>query len=217
MNCQLFNHKIDDYLDGLLQAAERHNVQRHVEVCSRCAAVLEQENRLRRELRGLPVPPPSPGFTARALRQARVSQTRPRQRRMVAAALAATLLLGIGIGKLGDQGPAQLAEVNLQLDEPSALNLAFNSPRDFEGATFVMALPAGVELVNYPGQREITWQADLKTGRNLLTLPLVARNENGGMVLAELRHGNEIKRFVLHVGVQVGNDRHTSVAPVTPT
>ena len=123
---------------------------------------------------------------------------------MVSAALAATLMIGIAIGHFHSQEPGRLAEVQLQVNEPRDLSLAFNSPRDLEGATFVMALPPGVELVNFPGQREIIWQADLKAGRNLLTLPLLAKNNSGGEVVAEIRHGKEIKRFVLQVGVQAG-------------
>lgn len=201
MNCQLFHHHIDDYLDNILDVSGMQSVERHAEACSRCAALLEQERRLRRELRDLPVDPSSPGFAARALRQAKASSHQaPQRHRQVAAALAASLMLGIAIGQLGSKAPeGQLAQVHLQVNEPRALSLAFNSPRDFKGATFVMALPAGVELVNHPGQRELIWQADLKAGRNLLTLPLVARHEEGGEVLAEIRHGNELKRFVLHV------------------
>lgn len=215
MNCQQFKSNLDNYLDGLLETSVISQLLDHTEKCDSCSALLAQETRLRQALRGLQVPPPSPGFSARALRQARDSHKQPPSRRIVAAALAATLLLGITIGHISSQETKQLAEVNLQLDEPSDLSLAFNSPKDFQGATFVMALPPGVELVNYPGRREIIWQADLKAGRNLLTLPLVARNEIGGKVMAELRHGNEIKRFVLHV--QVGSDRQTSAAPVTLT
>ncbi len=206
MNCQKFQNKLDDYLDGLLDADEIQGIQHHAEVCSRCAELIAQEQRFRRELQDLAVLPPSPGFTARALRNARASQKASSSRRMVSAALAATLMLGIAIGHFGSQEPAlgQLAEIQLQVNEPRNLSLAFNSPRDFEGATFVMALPPGVELVNFPGQQEIIWQADLKAGRNLLTLPLLAKNNRGGEVVAEIRHGKETKRFVLHVGVQTG-------------
>lgn len=204
MNCQLFQSKLDDYLDGLLDADEMRGIQHHAEVCSSCAGLIARERRLRRELEELPVLPPSPGFAARALRNARVSQKASRSHRMVSAALAATLMIGIVIGHFGTQAPSKLAEVELQVNEPRNLSLAFNSPRDLEGATFVMALPPGVELVNFPGQREIIWQADLKAGRNLLTLPLLAKNNRGGEIVAEIRHGNETKRFVLQVGVQAG-------------
>ncbi len=217
MNCQLFHHHIDDYLDNILDVSGMQGVERHAEACSRCSALLEQERRLRLEMRELPVAPSSPDFAARVLHQAKASSQVPQRHRLVAAALAASLMLGIAIGQLGSKAPeGQLAQVHLQVNEPRALSLAFNSPRDFKGATFVMALPAGVELVNHPGQRELIWQADLKAGRNLLTLPLVARHEDGGEVLAEIRHGNEIKRFVLQV--EAGQtDRHTSAAPVTLT
>lgn len=206
MNCQLFQHSLDDYLDGLLDADAIQGMQRHAEVCSHCADLIAQERRLRRALQELPLLPPSPGFAARALRNARTSQQASGSRRMVSAALAATLMIGIAIGHFGsqEQAPGQLAQIQLQVNQPRDLSLAFNAPRDFEGATFVMALPPGVELVNYPGQREIIWQADLKAGRNLLTLPLLAKNNRGGEVVAEIRHGKEIKRFVLQVGVQTG-------------
>ncbi len=206
MNCQLFKSKFDDYLDGFLDADEMQSIERHAEVCSRCADVIAQEHRLRRGLQGLSVPPSSPGFTARALRNARVSYKASSSRRMIGAGLAATLMIGIAIGHFGSQEPApgQLAQIQLQVNEPRNLSLAFNAPRNFDGATFVMALPPGVELVNFPGQREIIWQADLKAGRNLLTLPLLAKNNLGGEVVAEIRHGKEIKKFVLQVGVGTG-------------
>jgi len=61
--------------------------------------------------------------------------------------------------------------------------------------------PEGVELVGFENQREIVWQTDLVRGKNLLVLPIIARNREGGSLIAEIRHGNQNKQFGLRIKV----------------
>ena len=64
-----------------------------------------------------------------------------------------------------------------------------------------VALPAGIEIDGFAGQREITWMTSLKEGRNVLPLTLVATSSFGGELLATLQHADDNKVFRLQVSV----------------
>jgi hypothetical protein len=59
-----------------------------------------------------------------------------------------------------------------------------------------------VELVGYSGRRELTWQADLREGGNLLQLPLVVRGTAGGEIRARVSHGESSRTFRVRIEVK---------------
>jgi hypothetical protein len=163
----------------------------------------ELDPRVRDLLRRLPVPPPSPGFAARLF-----ARLQPRPRRVpvpVMAALAASLTLGVGLAVWLDQaaapatGVATLRIVELAPNEVSAVRLVFRSPRALNGVTIALRLPEGVELAGRPGRRELSWQADLHAGANLLELPVIVQPGAGGVITAHMDYGQDHREFAVRV------------------
>ncbi|MCH8099148.1 MAG: hypothetical protein IIB74_01795 [Proteobacteria bacterium] len=91
--------------------------------------------------------------------------------------------------------------ITMTLAEPQTVNFVFASNTPLVGATLTIMLPEGVELVGFPGQREISWQTSLTAGRNLLPLRLIALSPMGGEVMATLEHMDRARTFRVRVDV----------------
>ncbi len=225
MNCHDIANTLDDFLDGMLLPEKAAQVQEHLRHCAACSARLARERELRRALRALPVEGPSEGFYERALAHA-MAHDRRRPHFMVGTAVAAGLAMLV-VGSLvfqpeGERAgnaiqtaslpqPAANAEstqadaipgLTISLNETRDVKLVFNASQALAKATFTVVLPPGVELRGYPEQREITWEGSLREGKNLLVLPLVARNTGSGELLATVSHDGKRKVFRLKMAVE---------------
>jgi hypothetical protein len=216
MQCKQADSLIDDYMDGDVIGELRSALDHHAESCVDCRARIGQERALRARLEALPIEGPADGFFDDALRAAKVAQ--PDQRTSANAkphrhwairssgALAAGFTLWFAAGQLLNTpvitpGPA-LPEVTISMSQPTRVNLVFTSTGDLLGARVSLQLPAGVELAGYDGRRELTWTTDLKDGKNVLQLPLVAHAVPAEEIVARLEHGDETKTFRLKVRVK---------------
>jgi hypothetical protein len=209
MHCSKVREKLDDYLDGELDRLAHSAVREHLGGCAGCRARLDELQDLVARLADLTPPSPAAGFEERVLHQARRAHEGSSpvrgQHRWLAAALAASLLAGVGIGLQVERGApetAALQSVAVVLDQPRTLQLLFRSARDADAVTFTLLLPDGVEVDGFPGRREISWQAGLKSGANLLPLPLVAHTAPGGVLVTRIREGEHSRTFRLDVRVQ---------------
>lgn len=156
---------------------------------------------LRQRLRELPVPPPSADFAPRVLGAVRRAQLRA-WRPVLGMALAASLALGVGLAAwLGERPQAGPETVLVVRGEVSSVRLLFSSPRALDGVTIHLQLPDGVELAGRPGRRELRWQVDFQAGNNLLELPVIAQGGEGGLLTADLGHGQDRRQFAVLVKV----------------
>jgi hypothetical protein len=183
---------------------------------------MELDPRLQQALRQLPVPPPQPGFAARVF--AALPRAPHRVNQPLAWAFAASLAAAVGLGLWLDSGSvpapagsaaapaAQARVVALQAGKSGPVRLSFRSPRDLAGVTIRLQLPRGVELEGHPGLQAIEWQTDLQAGANVLELPLVMRDGEGGILTATLDSGRSQKAFT----VQVRADRPAALFPDSP-
>jgi anti-sigma factor RsiW len=204
MNCQDLQRHLDDYLDARLDAERVAQVERHLSICDVCSERLRVERLLRDRLRALPVPPPREGFAQRAF-GAMQPRPGPQRPRYAAYAMAASLLAAVGVlawllpeGLLPVAGAPAAQVVLVHGDQVQPVQLVFNSPGALVGVTMHVGLPDGVELAQYPGVRELTWQADLKPGANVLALPVMVHG-GGGIVTASVSYGAERRQFSVMV------------------
>ena len=109
--------------------------------------------------------------------------------------LAASLVLGMAVGAFLVIGSAPVQTVALRVERPENVRVMFNSAMPLQAATLHLALPENLELVGYRDQRELTWQADLREGGNLLQLPVIARGTVKDDLVARLSHGGSTKTF----------------------
>jgi hypothetical protein len=213
MTCRDSTASLDDYLDGQLEAVARQALETHLQQCPRCRLEHERAATLKAALRALPAPAPRPGFASAALARA-VRGGHDRWRPLVAMALAASLVLALAVALVVGTGPvpAPVQTVTLTLEQPETLRLKFNSAKALPVATLSLALPENLELVGYGARRELTWQADLKEGGNLLQLPLVARGAIKDELVARLSHGQSTKTF--RVRIEIRQPEKTGRSPV---
>jgi hypothetical protein len=209
MNCSKVQERLDDYIDGELDMLAHTAVREHLGGCSGCRVRLVELHDLVARLVDLPVPSPAAGFEDRVLQRARsVHEKRsPAQGRhgWLAAALAASLFAGVGIGLRVDRSASEstaLQRVAVVLEQERTLRLLFRSAGDADAVTFTVVLPEGVEVDGFPGRREISWQGGLKPGANLLQLPLVAHTAGGGVLVTRIREGERSRTFRLDIRVQ---------------
>ena len=203
MECHDFALKLDDLLDGGLDAARQRSIQEHLGRCPGCRHLHEHAVAVREAVRKLSPPDPHPGFMdqafARATRPA-IGGARPLWRPVLGMALAASLVLGVALGVFFATRPT-VQTVALTLDRPETVRLMFNSARPLKAATLSLALPEKVELVGYGDRRELSWQTDLREGRNLLQLPLIVHGATTEELVARLAQGESTKTFRLKIEV----------------
>lgn len=207
MDCRTFSQQLHDALDGRLDGLRAGEHRAHADQCALCHARLETELQLREKIRRLPVPAPSAGFADRVFATVRDTH-RPEFRPAAASyALAASLALGVGVAVwLGQPASESLTaavtgtqRVVVAANEVQPVRLMFRSPRALSGVTVHLQLPQGVELAGYPGRRELRWQTDLQSGANLLELPVIVQQGEGGVVTASLSIGQDRKQFAVLV------------------
>ena len=196
MDCGDFATRVEDWLDGRLDAAGQEPLRLHLQGCERCRQGHEEAESLRAELRTLSSPAMRPGFAAQALAKAVAAPavTAP------AMALAASLVLGVGVAAiLFAARPEPAPTVTLAVQQPESVNLVFNAAKPLLGARLRLSLPENVQIVGYGEQRELSWRTDLHEGANLLQLPLVLQARANGEFVAQLSHGVSVKTFRLKI------------------
>ena len=216
MQCKQADSLIDAYMDGEMVEELRNALCHHAESCADCRARIDEERVLRTRLAALPVEGPADGFFTQALRAAQAAQpdqladasAKPHRHWAIRSggALAAGFTLWFAAGYLLHapvitSSPA-LPEVAISMSQPTPVNLVFSSTGDLTGARVSLQLPAGIELAGYDGRRELTWTTDLKDGKNVLQLPLIAHAVPAEEIVARLEHGDETKTFRLKVRVK---------------
>ena len=206
MNCQTASLYTDDYLDDMLEEATQNEFQEHLEACPDCQRRLADEQALRSALKALPSPVPDPEFAASVFKRAVAAQpSRPWINTSAVVRIAASILVIIALGVMvrGFSLPerSEWREAFVRVNQAEEIRLVFRSTQDLDGVTLRLKPQDGVNLVGYENQREVVWQANLNRGENLLVLPVIVRNLEGGTLIAEIRHGNQSKQFNLRIKV----------------
>lgn len=199
--------------DGELDVETTRLFEEHLRNCAACRRELDWEERLQRLLRRLPEPQVPAGFEERAFARL-YSSERPRRIRTAAVwALAASLLIGVGVWMGTTLVPREsepfAGGLTLAADTVTTIHLAFNAKHQVDEVLFVLSVPDGFEIQGHPGQRHIEWRGQLKAGRNLMKLPIKAGSDGDGILIATLQsNGKQKKVFKVHLtteGEAVGN------------
>jgi hypothetical protein len=195
MDCRDFRQQLDEYLDGRV---DERPAREHLAGCAECRRVHERAVEVQAALRRLPPPEMHPSFVDRAIARATRSKAAGAHamwREVAGIALAASLVLGVALGAFLSMREAPVQNVSLALERPQTVRMVFSSAKPLRAATVSLALPENLEVVGYGGQRELTWQTDLREGQNLLQLPLIAHGAVKDELLARLSYGASTKTF----------------------
>lgn len=111
------------------------------------------------------------------------------------------VLTGLYVRSPRSRGVPDAPAVTLTLGEPRTINLVFAARNSVTDVDFIVDLPAGIDLVDRPGERRVAGRAKLAAGDNALPLALVARSGNGGQLAARLQRREDQKTFVVDITV----------------
>ena len=210
MNCKQALEYRDDYLDGYLATEEKIAVREHLDNCPQCHALFKRDEDMLSALRNMPVPAPSPGFVRRSLQHAESTRKWQMPKSMAplfSAALAACLVVWLvtGLPRMAHHPEKHVsaAQLIITMNEQKIVNVVVNAPRDMHDAHVTIELPEQLEMVGFPGKNEIEWTTNLRKGRNLLSLPLVAKGTGTVELVTRIDHDNKSK--MLKLAMQINN------------
>jgi len=204
MNCGKALEYRDDYMDGYLSQEEKIAVRAHLDSCQQCHDAFKRDEDMLQALRSMPVPLPSPGFVRHSIQHAQSSGRWQMPKSLVplfSAAMAACLVLWLvtGLPRMGYQPAQELppAQVIIKINEQRIVNVVVNAPRDLLDAHVTILLPEQVEMAGFPGKSEIEWKTDLRKGKNLLSLPIIAKSTGNVELVTRINHENKSKLLKL--------------------
>jgi hypothetical protein len=170
---------------------------------------------LRDALKGMPVPPPRPGFVDDVLAKAgRRVQAREAQQSHALNPLARwEMWLGVLVGTAATVlvtvfvlGPNEAAmpsaNITMAVNESRNIDVLIDSDRTLDDATIKVAATGSVELEGLDDKREVQWQARLERGRNVLSLPVVARSTGEAQLVAVVEHAGKKRRVGVSLSVR---------------
>lgn len=200
MNCKFCQRLLDSCPAGEPPAPLRA----HLATCMVCRRYWRRQQQVRKTLASFPAPVPPPDFAQRVLRATFTGIQHRRRRTLAAWGLAASLVLtlgiSLGVARFGTPNPGYRVsgdELLLPSDTATTVQLAFDAGDTLHHVQFTLALPEGVEVPGYPQARHLRWQGELRKGRNLIRLPMIAHAGTHGALVAHLHHGASERTFRL--------------------
>ncbi len=223
MNCSDIRSNIDDCIDGYLNETEHKKVINHIAQCSLCKENFQQRTDLIQLIASTKsqIPEPSPDLADKIIRarKSKKNASRIRRRRwsIAISAIAASLaVLAIIPGlnpvtiRVPDQNPI-LTHFSLPtLHEPHTIGLLFKSKQHLENVTFSIEIPPEIELQGFSGKRKLKWRGNLKQGKNLISVPVIARSATSGILIMSLEHIKDVKTFKVQLDSNDDNGRHNN-------
>ena len=199
MNCRIAKTLMQEAADGELKGADTGLINAHLEECPACREDYRQTLKMLESLRNLPVPPSSPGFAERVLKNATRSRPATAGERSLrpAAGIAASLLaLFLLVTLMVDQRPEQQAtDIVLHGSEVRTIRVAIESAQAVDGIRMTIDVSDNLAIEGYRDQREISWTARLEQGINLIALPVSAIADGEGEIVARVGLGEHEKVF----------------------
>lgn len=210
MNCRVTRGLINDFFDGTLGKDTEEKVLHHLVDCVACHNVFENEKQLRKMLQNLPAPLPSSDFTNQVVQKAiSEAQSKGRFKTVISmcGGIAAAIALWVLVSLSGTMLPNAekqntLADMTLELQKKTTIRMVFNTPHDMLHSKVTLHVPQHLDIVGFPGEREISWNTDLLKGKNLLEVPVVAKKTGQANLVTLIAYQNKEKKLTLTTQIQ---------------
>ena len=170
---------------------------------------------MRESLKAMPVPEPRHGFVDRALRVASGREP-PVVHGFRAAIRRPSTWWGAGAGALAASlawlalfvhtSAAPDTRLVLALNESRDVPLVIDAERNLDGATIRLSVSGSIGLAGYGEEHEIEWTTSLTQGANLLSLPVFARAQGDGLVVAVIEHEGRTRQLSVALRVVAPKD-----------
>ncbi|MDH5516723.1 MAG: zf-HC2 domain-containing protein [Gammaproteobacteria bacterium] len=205
MKCKDVVSQIEDFVDDELSTSQHDLLRSHFESCGNCYQSWQQELIFRQVLKQYPLPPARAGLDRRAFSKL---PRRPSVHKNAfiagfGTAMAAAIVLAIAASLFLPQYSQQpVANIVLTLYESKKVNMVFDVPEQVADATVSLHLPEHIEIGGRQGLHQIEWKTALKKGKNMLSLPIVAKMATAGELVAKIKYGKQEKVFRLKLDIQ---------------
>jgi hypothetical protein len=222
MRCEHVTPKLAQYCEQLLEAEQQALVEAHLDECAACRHEMRlarlEHQRYMRMVQVLPVPEPAPGKLAHMLKEAAEEPDVAVKNRTAAAtrfwqfATAAALMLAVLLS------PAKLFTSDDVLTQQREVSVAIDVPNAMSQVALALDFPEHLRWQGLEDRRRVAWTVDLKSGRNILTLPLVVSSSDGEVreqstITATVAYQKGLRQFRLPVWLGEGQDQ--AVRPVS--
>ena len=166
---------------------------------------------LRNVLKRMPLPPPRRGFADEAIANAiaRSPHSQRMERNLFArwetwagAAMGAVAAVLVTVMLLRPALPTVESGVTLAVDESTTIDVVIDSERTLDDATIRVAATGSIELNGFEDNRQAQWQTRLDRGRNVLSLPIVARSTGNAELVATIEHEGRTRRVAVKMKVR---------------
>ena len=200
MECQATNILLQDFIDGKLADADAESVSDHHKECFACARQYRDTLAVIELLKDVHVPPPSPGFSTRVIKQATKTPDTTFVSGGIAASLAVLLVLASILFKpvFEDQG----MPVVLMDGEVITIKVAIDSVRSIDSVKMNIDISDNLEFTGYEGQKKLSWNTRLNRGTNIIALPISAIELGDGEITTRVRSNGSERIFVIKTRYQ---------------
>ena len=205
MECWTVNKLLQDYIDGKLISTDARSVFDHHKKCPSCAEQYTDALAVIEILRGVRVPPSSPGFSTRVIAHAtRSTNTVPvRLLSYVASGIAASLIAFFMVSSffnpvVEDQSmPIVLMGGGFQ-----TIKVAIDSGQSIDSVELSIDISDNLAIAGYENQKSISWNSKLSQGVNVIALPVSAIALGDGIITTRVRLNGEEKVFIIKTRYQ---------------
>ena len=178
--------------------------------------MVDDLKKLREGLKAMAVPEPRHGFVDRVLRVV-TGREPPLARGFRAAIRRPSTWWAAGAGALAaslawmalmflQSGAVSDTRLILALNESRDVPLVIDAERNLDGATIRLSVSGSIGLAGYGEQHEIEWTTSLTQGANLLSLPVFARAQGDGLVVAVIEHEGRTRELSVALRVVAPKD-----------
>ncbi len=216
MKCDELQQQLDDYLDGKLDTSIVPVFEKHVVSCVFCSDLVDNGKFVQQGLKQLAenTNNVSDEFITAAFEKVRDQYPEKAANNRISkigiktgfvtalaagfslwAVLSTFILPGIDSNNTG----ADVAVMNLVVDQTQVVRIAIDTPDEFDNVTFSVELPKHVELKGHKNKRKLSWDAKLTKGSNILRIPLKAISYGQGEFIARITHNGKEKTFKLYL------------------
>ena len=201
MICTQYQNMLDDYLDGSLSVIQLNNTQAHLNTCRTCRDFFNQSEKILAALKDMPVPPAKLGYEQRVLSFLDKKQSQSKNWFIAGfgSAVAASFALWLVLSPLTTVDSKKMNNVNLIVQQKQTVDLVFTLADELTDATLTLELPHKIEISGFPGKRQLTWKTSFKKGSNRLALPLIAKENFDGILVAHLSNKGKTKSFRIQI------------------
>lgn len=197
MNCSDIRQKLAQPVSSGGEAKLDPLLKEHMQGCELCRHYYS-DLQLNRLLQHIDVEGPTPEFFEQSINKAVALSHRTAGRQRVISSMAAAVLvfaLAIGFFTLRNDGTDVTEtvqhEVQMPVNQRRDISIIIDSDRPRPETTIKVSLAENLRLQGYGDTTELSWDAALSKGENVIQLPLILQGEDGGYVEVSYQAGSD--------------------------